>query len=133
MRRRLVPDDTQMQILLGSLLGEARIEGAPGERKVRFTHRLERADYLWWKYERLLAFTADAPQRIGDRLVFHTITHPLFDDLAPLFASRRAGRSHAARALLAPLGLAVWMTDLGRLELRPELFLPAQHALAKSA
>jgi len=129
-RRRLVPDEAQVQILLGSLLGDARIEGALGERRVRIAHRVDRANYVWWKYARLLTFAEGPPERIGDRLGFRTIGHPLFDDLAPLFASRR---SRVVRDLLAPLGLAVWMTDVGRLELRPELFLPAQRAFALCA
>jgi len=29
-----------------------------------------------------------------------------------------------------PLGLAVWLTDLGRIELRAEAFLPEQRRLA---
>jgi len=133
-RRRLVPDEAQVQILLGSLLGDARIEGAPGDRRVRIAHRAERADYVWWKYERLTVFAEAPPVPLADRLIgFRTIAHPLFDDLAPLFASHRAGRSRVVRDLLAPLGLAVWMTDVGRLELRPALFLPAQRAFALCA
>jgi hypothetical protein len=132
-RRRLVPDDAQVQIILGSLLGGARIEGAAGERRMLIAHRVESADYVWWKYERLVVFAERTPLRSGDRIGFHTIAHPLFDDLAPLFASQRASRSRVMRDLLAPLGLAVWMTDTGRLELRPDLFLPAQRAFAFSA
>jgi hypothetical protein len=137
-RRRLVPDEAQVQIILGSLLGDARLEGAAGGRRLRIAHRVERADYVWWKYERLGVFADCPPQQIGDRLAFVTIAHPLFDDLAPLFASRRsggpgAGRSRVVRQLLAPLGLAVWMTDVGRLELRPELFLPGQRPFALCA
>ena len=147
-RRRLVPDEAQVQIILGSLLGDARIEGRRGERRVLIAHGLTRANYVWWKYARLVTFAEDPPKPVGDRLEFRTITHPLFDDLAPLFASRRTpafaaesahagsvriGRSRVIRDLLAPLGLAVWMTDVGRLELRPELFLPSQRAFALCA
>jgi len=146
-RRRLVPDEAQVQVILGSLLGDARIEGTPGERHVRITHRVERADYVWWKYDRLAIFAEAPPAEVGDHLVgFRTIAHPLFDDLVPLFAwraitshiprdgiSHHADRSRVVRDLLAPLGLAVWMTDVGRLELRPEIFLPAQRAFALCA
>ncbi len=132
-RRRLVPDEAQVQIILGSLLGDARIDGSPGERRIRIAHRVERADYVWWKYERLAVFAEAPPAPVADRLFgFRTVAHPLFDDLAPFFASRHAGRSRVVR-LLAPLGLAVWMTDVGRLELRPALFLPAQRAFALCA
>ena len=57
---------------------------------------------------------------------------PLFDDLATLVAAPR-GRARLMRELLGPLGLAVWMSDAGRFELRAELFLPRQRALALSA
>ena len=57
------------------------------------------------------------------RLSFTTIAHPLFDDLSTLSRKRLV-------ELIAPLGLAVWMTDVGRLELRADAFLPAQRHLA---
>ena len=141
-RRRIVPDDAQVQIVLGSLLGDARIEGPAGARCIRIAHSVARADYVWWKYERLVQFADGAPARLGaggmparlgDRIGFRTIAHPLFDDLAPLFAAHRGARSRVVRDLLAPLGLAVWMTDIGRLELRPDLFLPRQRDLALCA
>ncbi len=128
--RRLVPEPAQVQVILGSLLGDARIEGRCGERCLRIAHRVDRGDYVWWKYERLRPFAACAPARRGDRLGFHTIAHPLFDDLAPLFTGGRVRRGRVVRDLLTPLGLAVWMADVGRLELRSDLFLPRQRELA---
>lgn len=125
--RRVVPDPVQVQVILGSLLGDGRLEGSEGERRLRIVHHLDRAEYVWWKYERLGAFAAHAPLLRGDRLEFHTIAHPVFDDLTPLFAGSDRKR---VRELLAPLGLAVWMTDVGRLRLRPEVFLPTQRAVA---
>ncbi len=128
--RRLVPEPAQVQIILGSLLGDARLEGEPGERWMSIAHRADRSEYVWWKYERLRPFAACVPAPRGDRLGFHTIPHPLFDDLAPLFRGPHPCRDRVVRDLLAPLGLAVWMTDVGRLELREELFLPQQRELA---
>jgi len=126
--RRVVPDAVQVQVILGSLLGDGRLEGSEGERRLRITHHCDRAEYVWWKYQRLGALAAHAPLLSGDRLEFHTIAHPIFDDLQPLFARREDRRR--VRELLAPLGLAVWMTDVGRLRLRPEVFLPTQRAAA---
>lgn len=117
-RRRLVPDEAQLQIILGSLLGEARIEGAAGDRRLHIAHSFERVDYVRWKYERLMQLADTSPSRVGDRLAFRTIAHPIFDDLT-------MPRSRI-RDLLRPLGLAVWMADLGRVELRPELFVPVR-------
>ena len=132
-RRRIVPDRAQVQLILGSLRGDARSEGPDGGRYMTVSHRRERADYVRWKYERLGALAAHAPIEYGERVGFRTIAHPLFDDLAPLFRMRRAGRGRVVKDLLTPLGLAVWMSDAGRLELRADLFLPAQRELALTA
>ena len=110
-----------MQIILGSLLGHGCLEGERGERRLHLSEGEERSDYVWWKYERLTPFADEAPAITGARIGFRTIPHPIFDDLAPLLAYRRA---RIAR-LLSPLGIAGWMTDAGRLELRPESFLIA--------
>ncbi len=117
--RRLSPDPVQFQVILGSLLGDARITGGSFERRLHIAHARTRASYVWWKYDRLGALAGEAPADRDDRLSFTTIAHPLFDDLSTLSRKRLV-------ELIAPLGLAVWMTDLGRLELRADAFLPAQ-------
>jgi hypothetical protein len=104
-RRRLVPDLAQLQIILGSLLGHARIEGPPGARRLAIFDSADRAGYVWWKYERLGQFV-DVPPRSCDGIVeFRTIPHPLFDDLAALVEQRDIPD------LLTSLGRAVWLTD----------------------
>jgi hypothetical protein len=124
-RQRLVPDAVQLQIILGSLLGDACLEGAQGARRLHIAEVVERADYVRWKYDRLGPFADEAPALVGPRIGFRTIAHPIFDDLA-LLARRRARITR----LLSPLGIAVWMTDAGTLELRPEIFLgPRDSAL----
>jgi len=60
---------------------------------------------------------------------FETVSHPLFDDLARLLSNRFSRHDLIAR-LLRPLGLAVWLSDLGRLELCASAILPAQRELA---
>ena len=111
-------------MILGSLLGSGVIDGRVGERRLVIADARE--DYVRWKYERLLTFVTEPPHpepAPGRRLRFRTIAHPLFDELACLVA-RRDDRVRALRPLLGPLGLAVWMADLGRLELRAGVFLP---------
>ena len=124
--RRLPPDPIQFQVILGSILGDGRLVGAPFERRLAIGHQPSRAAYVWWKYDRLGALAAAAPAECDGRLSFTTIAHPLFDDLSTLSRKRLV-------ELIAPLGLAVWMTDVGRLELRADAFLPAQRHLALSA
>lgn len=122
--RRLAPDAVQLQIILGSLLGDGRLSGRVGHRQLQIAH--QRHTYARWKYDRLAPFATGWPVRIGDRTQFATIAHPLFDDLAIL---DRAG----LLALTGPLGLAVWLTDLGRIELRLDSFLPEQRAALYAA
>ena len=127
---RIPPDPVQFQVILGSLLGDGRLVGLPRQRRLRIAHRTGRRDYVLWKYERLGPFAAEAPKEYEDGLVgFETVSHPLFDDLARLFANRFA-RHDVIERLLRPLGLAVWLSDVGRLELRASEFLPAQRELA---
>lgn len=128
--RRYAPEHVQIQVILGCLLGDGALVGLPGERCLRISHREERLAYALWKHERLGPLAGAAPCRCRDRVSFETIAHPLFDDLAPLFYPRPEALKRVRRAavlpLLRPLGLAVWMADLGRLELRADAFLPAQ-------
>ena len=95
-------------------------------RHMTIAHGAWRGDYVRWKYDRLAQLAEAPPSRIGDRFGFRTIAHPIFDELAPV------SRSRIVRELLSPLGLAVWMADVGRVELRPELFMPVR-ALATCA
>jgi len=113
----------QFQVILGSILGDGRIVGGPFERRLLIVHQRARASYVWWKYDRLGALAGEPPTEREGRLSFTTIAHPLFDDLSTLSRKRLV-------ELIAPLGLAVWMTDVGRLELRADAFLPAQRHVA---
>ena len=125
-RRRLVPDVAQVQIILGSLLGGACIEGRRGERRLRVDAGVARASYVIWKYERLGALCDTAPSADGERIGFSTVVHPLFDDLAALMPARR----HVIIQVLTPLGLAVWLTDTGGFELRSEVLVQVAATLA---
>jgi len=127
---RVPPDPVQFQVILGSLLGDGQLVGMPGQRRLRVAHPRGRRDYVLWKYERLGPFASEAPQEHEGGLVgFETVIHPLFDDLARLLGNRFA-RHDLIERLLRPLGLAVWLSDVGRLELRASAFLPAQRELA---
>lgn len=127
--RRIAPDPVQFQVMLGSLLGDGRLVGLAGQRRLRIAHRAARRDYVLWKYDRVGPFAAGAPTDEGGVVGFETISHPLFDDLACLFRSPFA-RHDVIERYLRPLGLAVWLADVGRLELRASTFLPAQRELA---
>ena len=122
--RRLVPDPVQMQVIVGSLLGDAQLAGSPGARRLAVAHT--RDTYARWKYERLGPLASAAPVRADGCTRFTTISPPLFDDLAHLDRA-------ALLRLAGPLGVAVWLTDLGRIELRLDSFLPEQRAALGAA
>ena len=103
-RRRVVPDAAQVQIILGSLLGDGRIEGRPGARRLVVVEPGPRARYVWWKYEHLFELADESPTSLDGDVSFRTIAHPLFDDLTQLSRSR-------IRALLTTVGRAVRRTD----------------------
>ncbi len=109
--RRLSPDPVQLQVIVGSLLGDGEITGPSGARRLAVVHADDA--YARWKYDRLGAFAADSAVRAEERTTFTTIAHPLFDDLA------RLDRAALLR-VVGPLGAAVWLRDLARLELRPD-------------
>ena len=117
------PDAVQLQVILGSMLGGARICGTSGSRRLVIRHRSARSTYVRWKYERLGALADLGPRARGSSLVITTIPHPVFDDLARL-------RGHDLRDRLTPLGLAVWLCDVGRLDLERDAILPAQRDAA---
>ena len=122
--RRLTPDPVQLQVIVGSLLGDGRLTGPSGARHLSVAHRLD--GYARWKHDRLGAFAAASPVRTEGLTSFATIAHPLFDDLAHLDRAALLG-------LAGPLGIAVWLADLGRLELRLDSFLPDQRAALGAA
>ena len=109
--RRLTPDPVQLQVIVGSLLGDGRLTGPAGARRLTIAHR--RDAYARWKHDRLGAFAAASPVNSDGLTSFTTITHPLFDDLKELDQAGLLG-------LAGPLGIAVWLSDLGRLELRAD-------------
>jgi LAGLIDADG DNA endonuclease family len=127
---RIPPDPVQFQVMLGSLLGDGQFVGLPRRRRLRIAHRAERHAYVMWKYDRLGPFASAAPAASEDGLLgFETTSHPIFDDLARLFGNR-FGRHDVIERLLRPLGLTVWLCDVGRIDLHPNAFLPAQRELA---
>jgi len=99
-----VPDESQVQIILGSLLGDARIEGGAGARRLSISEAAPRERYVWWKYERLAALADEPPMTRDGRVSFSTIAHPLFDEVIALPRTRLAG-------LLTALGRSVRRTD----------------------
>ena len=115
--------------MLGSLLGDGRLTGIPRQRRLRIAHRAERREYVRWKYDRLGPFAGELREFEGGLVGFETVSHPLFDDLARLFGNRFA-RHDVIERLLRPLGLAVWLCDVGRVELRASTFSSGQRELA---
>jgi hypothetical protein len=101
---RQIPEERQLQFLLGTLLGSSALRPAP--EGTRFVLQLA-ARHAWladWTYTHLAPFVP-APLRASGRVEIRAEPHPLFAILAPLLR-----RPRGLRHQLAPSALWVWAT-----------------------
>ena len=118
--------NVQEEVLIGSLLGDARLEcrSTHGTARLRIHHAESQRDYLWWKYEVFRPLAGRAPWRIEwfDRRTrkkyaawfFHSLTLPVFGPYHQLFYPRQKKKLPAKIvSLLTPRVLAVWLMDDG--------------------
>lgn len=100
--RRIPPDETQLQLLVGTLLGRGRlVASADG---VRLVLALDDR-HAWlaeWTYERLAPLVPPPRRRLG-RVVIRSEAHPIFGELLQRFAAR-----HRVRGILGPEAVRLW-------------------------
>ncbi|MEA3463665.1 MAG: LAGLIDADG endonuclease [Patescibacteria group bacterium] len=116
----------QAQIIIGSLLGDGRLEcrSKSGNARLRMHHGEKQKEYLFWKYDIFKNITTCKPRRITwedkKRNVccvswyFHTLTLKELRDFHLLFykEGKKVLPSNLYK-LLTPLALAVWTMDDG--------------------
>lgn len=132
-------DDDDIQILLGSILGDGCIKknSAPAVRNYLFYegHGMKQADYVMWKVEQLAAFhpkyardNSPSKKQTGGRMAMWTVSHPIFTMLRgkfyrPTDAGERGKKGIVPMDLLARLdllGLMVWYLDDGYLGIKKD-------------
>lgn len=121
----------QLQLILGSLMGDARLECRSKEIRQAYTARLrihqsdKQKDYVFWKYQMLRDFVQKGPRytkvwhdpkRNKDHYswYFHTKTNESFGEIHKLFYKN--GIKIVPPEVLEtiePFGLAVWYMDDG--------------------
>ncbi len=104
--RRILPDDAQLQIALGTLFGAGRLVPTAGGVGLALTLDARHGWLADWTYERL-APLVPAPLRRGRCVEICGAAHPFFGDLSVILAS-----PSRVRALVGPCALWTWATHL---------------------
>lgn len=119
----------QFDIIVGSLLGDARLECRSVGARVAITARLrihhgdKQEEYVWWKYEQLKEFVMSPPKQITwvnpkrnlteVSWYFHTRSLREFGILHQYFYDRQKILPLYIEKMLSPQALAVWFMDDG--------------------
>lgn len=116
------PSERQLQIIYGSLLGDASISnGKKGdyecESVFEVKHCAKQKDYLFWKYEELKNLSSSEPKETNNgQWRFRTFHHPFFSCLRRKWypaGIKLISQDHLN--LINLLGIAVWFMDDGSL------------------
>ena len=119
----------QFDVIVGSLLGDARLEcrsvGARSEitARLRIHHGEKQEEYVWWKYEQLKSFVKTPPKEVTwvnpkrdlteISWYFHTRSIREFGILYQYFYDRAKILPLYIEDMLSPQVLAVWFMDDG--------------------
>jgi recombination protein RecA len=121
-RNNCQPTSEQLQIILGSLLGDGSVSnGKKGDyicqSQFAVSHGPKQKPYLFWKYKKLSDLCSSEPKELADgKWRFRSFHHPFFSELRKKWYPR--GKKILNISLLesiTPLGLAVWYMDDGSL------------------
>ena len=114
-RRQQRLTDDQLDLVIGSILGDAHLVRTTCGYAFRVNHGLAQISYVEWKYEILTPFVRTKPRISGKCYYFRTISHPIFSDLHTSFYEGRNKIVPAdlLKARLNPFILAVWIMDDG--------------------
>jgi len=113
--RKLEFTSEQIDLIIGSLLGDAYLVRTTRGYAFRVNHGIKQVDYVDWKYEKLKDFVNSSPRFAEGCYYFRTVTHDVFDSLRTQFYPN--GKKQVPKELIAstmnPLLLAVWIMDDG--------------------
>lgn len=112
-------NETQKQLMLGSLLGDASLNKIPsGKVRAIFVHSVKQENYLLWKYnilENIVKSPPSKPKKYGYGFTrsFRTVTNKHLTDLYPELYNNSKFVSMQYLNKLTPLSIAVWFMDDG--------------------
>ncbi len=110
--------DRQMQLVVGSLLGDGTLLATTAGYCFRAHHGLAQRSLVDWKFAQLRCFVRTAPRISGGGYYFRTISHPWLAELAARFYSdsRKIVPLALLTSYLTPFALAVWIMDDGAVD-----------------
>ena len=94
----------QLEIIIGSLLGDGHLVRTTRGFAFRVNHGIEQQAYVDWKYRALESLTNSPPRSYQVSYYFRTVSHPAFDRLRQQF--------YVGRRKILPAGLEQWITPL---------------------
>ena len=106
----------QMELLVGSMLGDGTLLRTTRGYCFRVHHGLAQRDLVDWKYNILQRFVRTAPRGCGAAgYYFRTVSHDTFADLRALFydGRRKIVPIDFVEEYLSPFAMAVWIMDDG--------------------
>lgn len=113
--RRRPFSEAQIELLVGSLLGDATLQKTTAGYAFRVHHAIAQVPLVLWKYEAVKDFVRTAPRISGRAVYFKTITHPALADIRSAFYPNgvKILPLSLLEQFLSPLALAVWIMDDG--------------------
>lgn len=125
LRQKIDINRRELDVLIGTILGDAYIEQYPNDARISIMHSLKQKEFVLWKYNELKRYVKMSPNqseyfdpRYGKKYFwyrFQTRRFPEFKKLSDLFYRGRKKIIPLAidRLLTHPLSLAVWYMDDG--------------------
>lgn len=111
--------ESQISVLVGSLLGDGYLDQTTRGYSLRLHHSIRQKDYIEWKYNFLKNLVNTPPKIYGTRIYCRTVSHPFLKHLRELFYRNgyKIIPKKYLRKLINPLALAVQIMDDGTNEL----------------
>ena len=105
----------QLELIVGSLLGDEYLVKTTKGYAFRVNHGLKQREYVDWKHSILENLVNSPPKSSGKRYYFRTVSHPSFDILRQQFypSGKKVMPKDLVAENLSAFTLAVWIMDDG--------------------
>ncbi len=123
-RKRMVLDNYQKAVVIGSILGDAHLEANWSKTNYRLgiRHSKDQEEYVRWIYEVLKPLVLTPPQYYEKTrsVWFRTISHKALSELHQIFYrnGKKVIPEMIAEYLSNPITLAIWFMDDGNVQIK---------------
>jgi len=117
--RELSLTKRQLDLVIGSLLGDAHLVTTTRGFAFRVNHGISQKAYVLWKYSELCDFARSAPRAYANHsFYFRTVSHPIFKALRRnwYMGPKKVVSPETLEKHLNAFSLAVWIMDDGTRE-----------------